>query len=133
MNPSKFADYMPRCPSESSQSTMVDSSSVVLKSLLGVNDIYSSMKEANQNQTMNLHEKVCSNSNVDESSSELMTCPGRTVSAPTIRGILRSSSVEKSPLSLQDVIEKITARTVRTSQILSEQVLHPGPRGILGL
>ena len=111
MNQSSSADMKFKCQNASSQSSMVDGSSVVLKSLLGVDDNYSAMNDAYQNQTPNLSNvKVRSNFKKDEMPSDLLKTPvgTGTLLAPKTRGILRSSSVGNSPLSLQDVIEKIS-------------------------
>ena len=76
MNQSSSADMKFKCQNASSQATMVDGSSVVLKSLLGVDDYYSAMNDAYQNQTMNLsNEKVRSNFKEDEMPSDLLKNP----------------------------------------------------------
>ena len=99
-NQSTSVDLKLKCPNANSLSSMVDGSSVALKSLLGVNDYYPALNDAYQNQTMNFsNENVGSKSKEDEMSSELLKTPVETVLAPKTRGILRSSSVGNSSLS----------------------------------
>merc|ERR1719357_1258914 len=95
-----------------SQKSVGDGSSVVLKTLLGVKNDYS-MNDANQSLTSDnltyIGNKNGGISNENEKESDTLTSPSPVdmTIAPKTRGILRSSSVGNSSLSLQDVIEKI--------------------------